>query len=274
MKFTQNCKHSQKLNLKKISFERTIRYYIDLITILTVKELKIRYKNSFLGYLWSLLNPLAMALVFFFAFKKVLKIQIPHYTFFLICGLFPWQWFNNSVLIGTNVFIGNAPLIKKLNFPRCFTPLATVCNDLLHFIVSLPVILIFAFYYKIYPSLAWIYGIPLLISSQFFLTYGVSLFCSSLNLFFRDLERLINILIMLLFYATPVLYSLNLVPNNYKKWLFLNPMVPLIENWRNVFMKGNVDFYLYCLSLIYNILIFLVCFLVFKKLSYKFAEVL
>lgn len=252
----------------------SLQYYIDLITVLTAKELKVRYKNSVLGYFWSIFNPLAMALVFFFAFKKVLKIQIENYTFFLICGLFPWQWFCNSITASTMILIGNASLIKKLNFPRHFIPLATVLNDAVHFILSFPVIFGFAFYYKIYPTFTWIYGIPLLLVSQFLITFGLSLFVSALNLFFRDLERLVNIALMILFYSTPIFYSINLVPEKYRKLLFLNPMVDLIENWRNVLMKGFLDFSVYTTNFFQNFLIFLICFYIFKKLSYKFAEVL
>ena len=249
-------------------------YYIDLITVLTQKEIKIRYKNSILGYLWSILNPLAMALIFFFAFKKVLKVQIEDYTYFLICGLFPWQWFINSVSLSTNALIGNSTLIKKVNFPRQFIPLAVVLNDAVHFILSLPVVIFFGFYYKIYPNLSWIYGVPLLFFSQFILIFGLSLFVSALNLFFRDLERIVNIGIMLLFYATPIFYTMKFVPEKYKKILLFNPLVFLIENWRNVLMRGYLDFYKYGINLVYNLLLFLICFYIFKKLSHKFAEVL
>ncbi len=250
------------------------QYYLDLISVLTSKELKVRYKNSILGYFWSVLNPLSMALVFLFAFKKVLRIPIENYTYFLICGLFPWQWFSNSILVSTNVLLANATLIKKINFPRYIIPLTAVLNDTVHFILSLPVIFAFSVFYKIYPDLTWLYGIFLLLISQFFLTFGICLFVSSLNLFFRDLERIISISLMLLFYGTPIFYDLSLVPEKYKFFMIINPLSGLIENWRNVFIKNCFDFPMFCLNLIYNMSIFFLGFLVFKKLSFRFAEVL
>lgn len=250
------------------------RYYLDLIVLLTLKELKVRYKNSFLGYFWSLLNPLLLSLVFYFAFKLIAKIPIENYAYFLICGLFPWQWFSNSVSASASVLLSNVSLIKKLNFPRHFLPLSLVLNDTVHFLMCIPVITGFGIYYGVKPTLAWIYGIPFLIILQIFLTYGLSLFVSSLNLFFRDLERLIGIGLTLLFYLTPILYDLSFIPKNFSTFLYLNPLFPLIVNWRELFMKGYLDIYLSLLSIPYISIIFLFGFLTFRKLSWKFAEVL
>jgi len=128
---------------------KAFQYYKDLIVALTQKELKVKYKRSFLGYLWSIANPLALALVFYVAFKVVMRIPIENYTLFLISGLFPWQWFSNSVSSSAMVFVGNASLIKKVNFPRESLVIATVLNDMLHFILSIPVIVIFLFFYQV-----------------------------------------------------------------------------------------------------------------------------
>jgi lipopolysaccharide transport system permease protein len=145
-----------------------IQYYIDLITVFAQKEMKVRYKNSFLGYFWSIGHPLAFAFVFFIAFKIVMKIQMENYALFLIAGLFPWQWFSNSVNASPTVFLGNASIIKKVNFPRNMLPFVTVLQDMIHFILSIPVIVLFLFLYQKSPSLSWIYGIPLLLGIQFF----------------------------------------------------------------------------------------------------------
>ena len=251
-----------------------ILYYFDLVSVLTAKELKVRYKNSVLGYFWSVLNPLSMALIFLFAFKKVLKIPIENYTFFLICGLFPWQWFSNSVMVSTNILLSNATLIKKTNFSFYIIPLVSVLNDMIHFIMSIPIILALALSYKIWPTIAWIYGILLLTISQFFLTFGISLFVSSLNLFFRDLERIVNIGIMILFYGTPIFYDTSFVPQRYKFFIIINPLAGIIENWRDIFMKNSINFPLFWKNLAYNIIIFSLGFFIFKKLSYKFGEIL
>jgi len=253
---------------------RTFKYYLDLISVLVVKELKVRYKNSYLGYFWSLLNPLTMALIFYFAFKVIMKVPIENYSFFLITGLFPWQWFSNSIGSSPVILIGNASLIKKVNFPVYFIPLANVLNDAVHFLLTIPVIIIFGLLFSKIPSPIWLFGIPLCFFAQFLLTYGLALLISSINLFFRDLERLVMVFLLILFYATPVFYDITLVPEKYRKLIFLNPISGIIIGWRDLFIKGIFNFKFYCFYLIYSLILFTFCFNVFKKLSYKFAEVL
>lgn len=253
---------------------RTIRYYIDLIWVLTKKEIKIRYRNSLLGYFWSIAHPLAFAFVFFIAFKIVMRINVNDYALFLIAGLFPWQWFANSVNASAGVLLGNASLIKKINFPREMLPLTVLLNDAIHFLLSIPVILLFDFLYGVPLSGRIIYGIPVLMLLQIVFTYGVCLAISSINLFFRDLERIVGIFLTLLFYFTPIIYPESMIPERFKGFVIFNPMACLIINWRALFLNENlIETYLLA-SMIYGIGMFLLGYLVFKKLSVRFAEVL
>jgi len=251
-----------------------IRHYIDLITVLTQKEMKVRYKSSFLGYVWSILNPLAFAFIFFVIFKVVMRIQMENYTLFLITGLFPWQWFSNSVNLSPGVFLGNASIIKKVNFPRNVTLLAVVLQDMIHFILAIPVIVFFMFVYGKQPSFSWFYGIPFLLGVQLFMTYGITLAVSSINLFFRDLERLTTIFTMFLFYATPILYPVTMIPAKYRSVIDINPLAPLMISWRNLFMEGTLKVELLATSLAYGITAYMVGYFIYKKLCWKFAEVL
>jgi lipopolysaccharide transport system permease protein len=253
---------------------KKLRYYIDLITVLTIKEIKVKYKKSVLGYFWSVLHPLCLAVIFYFVFKFVIKIPIENFTLYLISGLFPWQWFSNSVSASATSLIGNASLIKKVNFPRYFIPLSGVLNDTFHFVLSLPVIFTFAFYYKIYPTFTWFYSIPLLLIPQFFLTCGCAFIVSSINLFFRDLERIVVIVLNILFYATPIIYDINMVPEKFKTYFLFNPLYSIIEGWHNIFLNSYIDWSLYFVSIGWAFLIFFIGFYLFKRLSWKFAEVI
>lgn len=253
--------------------EVRLRYYIDLVTVLTQKEIKVRYKSSLLGYLWSVGHPLAFALVFFVAFKLVMRIQMEDYTLFLICGLFPWQWFQNSVNFSPAAFLSNASLIKKVNFPRNFIPLSVVLNDMVHFVLSIPVIVFFMIFYRRSPAFSWVAGIPLLLVLQFLITYGVSLAVASLNLFFRDLERLVTILTTLVFYFTPIIYPETMIPKHYQYLLQLNPVAPLMVTWRTLFLEGTMYWDLIALSLLYGLSAFFAGFLIYRWLCWRFAEV-
>jgi len=251
-----------------------IRHYIDLIIVLTQKELKIRYKNSFFGYLWSIGHPLAFGFVFFVAFKIVIRIEVEDYALFLIAGLFPWQWFSNSVNAAPLLFLGNTSIIKKVNFPRNLIPFTQVLQEMIHFVFAIPVIVLFLSVYHKAPSFSWLYGIPILLVIQFLMTYGFSLIVSSANLFFRDLERLSIIFTTLLFYFTPIIYPEEMIPGKYKPLINLNPLSALMLSWRKLFLNGTLDLSYLAIGLGYAMLSFTVGYCVYKKLSWKFAEVL
>jgi lipopolysaccharide transport system permease protein len=203
-----------------------------------------------------------------------MRIAMEDYSLFLIAGLFPWQWFSNSVNVSPTVFLGNASIIKKVNFPRNLIPFTTVLQDMIHFILSIPVIVLFLFIYQKSPSLSWFYGVPLLMVIQFLMTFGVSLMVSSANLFFRDLERLTGIFVTLLFYFTPIIYPETMIPVRYKSLINLNPLTPLVISWRNLFLKGTIEpSYIY-ISFLYAILVFGLGYQVYRKLSWRFAEIL
>jgi lipopolysaccharide transport system permease protein len=253
--------------------KRNVQHYIDLVTVLTQKDLKVRYKSNILGYLWSIGHPLAFAFVFFIAFKVVMKIQIEGYALFLITGLFPWQWFANSVNFSPMVFLNNASIIKKINFPRNVLPLTTVLQDTIHFILSIPVIVLFLYLYHKSPSLSWLYGVPLLLIIQLLMIYGISLAISSINLFFRDLERLTSIFTSMLFYFTPIIYPETMIPERFRHLVNFNPLSPLMVSWRNLFLKGTLETSALIVSFIYSIAVFLIGYLVYRKLSWRFAEV-
>ncbi len=256
------------------TMNRKLQYYIDLLLVLTQKDLKVRYKSSILGYLWSVAHPLAFALVFFVAFKVVIKIPIEDYALFLITGLFPWQWFANSVNASPMILLGNASIIKKVNFPRYFIILTQVIQDMIHFLLAIPVIIIFLFLYHKTPHISWLYGIPLLLTAQFFIIYGICLIIASTNLFFRDLERLTTIFTMLLFYFTPVFFDETMIPSQYRNFLYLNPLSLMIVNWRMLFLSGKIHTLYLLGSYGYAGFMLSIGYYVYRKLSWKFAEVL
>ncbi len=252
----------------------SLRYIWDLIVILTLKEIKVKYKRNLLGFFWSILNPLLLTLVFIIAFKGVLKIHINNYLLFLITGLFPWQWVTNVILSAPNILLSNASIIKKIKFPYEILPLALTLSEGIHFLLSLLVLIIIGLFYNLKPSINWLWGIPLLLLAQGILIYGLALIISSINLFFRDLERIVQVFMTMLFYLTPILYDIKHIPQKYIIFFALNPFFGIIYEWRTLLLKGYLDIKIYILYLLYSLLIFIVGLKIFRKLSKKFAEAL
>lgn len=250
------------------------QYYFDLIRVLVAKELKVRYKGTWLGYAWSILHPLAFAIVYFFVFKIVMRIKIENYALFIICGLFPWQWFSSSLSGSTTIFIANYTLIKKVSFPRQFLVLTGVLNDLIHFIFAIPVLVAFMLYFHQYPSLSWFYQVPILIVTQFCFVYGMSLLLATYNVFFRDLERLITILIMIWFFITPVIYPLKMIPDGFRMIiLYGNPMALIITCWKSIFLEGQLPLRFIGITGCYALTAYFFGIKEFKRLNWRFAEI-
>jgi lipopolysaccharide transport system permease protein len=247
-------------------------YYRDLVLVLLSKELKLRYKFTVLGYLWSVLHPLAFALVYYVVLVKLLGVRID--LLHLICGMFPWQWFQNSVTAANHTFLGNWMLLKKVRFPRSALVLAMVLNDLVHFVASIPVIVVFMLAYGLTPSWAWCYQLPLLIGIQFAFTVGLALAVATTNLFFRDLERLTSILTMLWFFGTPVLFGLKEIQAAGVPWLLdLNPMASAIISWRSAFLNGTLSAGLVAVAAGWALATLGLGILVYRRYEWRFAEV-
>lgn len=249
-------------------------YLIDLITVITEKELKVRYKSSFLGYLWSIANPLLFAMIYYFIFKLIMRVQIPNYTIFIITGLFPWQWFASSTTNSLFSFIANAKIIKKTVFPRSVIPFCNVMMECLHFLCTIPVIILFLLVYDMTPHWNWLWGIPIILIGQLIFSYGIALIFSTLNLFFRDLERFVTLGIMLLFYCTPILYAGDMIPPKYQWLINFNPLADLVLSWRDLFMNGHIEYERILMLYVVGLIVLALGAWVFNKLKFRFAEIL
>ena len=258
----------------EIGFHRAWENYRDLLYVLVEKEMQVRYQNKGLGYLWSVANPLANAFVFYVAFKIMMRVNVEDYTLVLMAGIFPWQLFSNSVNSAPRIFVGNASLIKKVRFPRNILPLSMILNNFIHFLLSVPVIVVLLLFFGESVPWNWIYGIPLLSIATLIMAYGISVLLGTLNLFFRDLERLTAIIMQFAFYLTPIVYTEDMIPEAYKYLIYFSPIAPLMISWRRMFLYGTMDFSYLLTSFGYGLLFLAIGQWVYNKLSWKFGEVI
>ncbi|MDE3096418.1 MAG: ABC transporter permease [Chloroflexota bacterium] len=203
--------------------------------------MKLRYQDTFFGFLWSLIRPLLQGAVLFVVLRKFIRIDVPDYHLVLLAGLFPWTWFQTSLVIAVASFASNGALIKKVYFPRFVLPLATVMNNGVQYALSIPVLVLLLLIGGYTPNWTWLVGIPYLLVVEALLIMGIVLFIASLDVYFRDLEHLTDVFVGLIwFYLTPVIYPLSLVPQKYHAWVLLNPMASLIEGWRALFLRNQL----------------------------------
>jgi ABC-type polysaccharide/polyol phosphate export permease len=213
----------------------------ELLYLLTQRELKLRYQDTALGLLWSLIKPLLLGAVLYVALKQFVRIEVEDYQLVLLSGLFPWIWFQSSVLLATSSFTMNGGLIKKMRFPRFVLPFSTILNNGIHFLLTIPIMILMLLISGKAPGPLWIIGVPLLTLLQMALLMGVVLIAASIDVFFRDLEHLMEVFLNLLFYVTPIIYPLDIVPDEYQDLMRINPLTSLIEGWRELFLHNSLS---------------------------------
>src|SRR5687767_4787245 len=192
--------------------------YRGLIQTLVVRDLKARYRGSVLGFFWSFFNPLLLLLIYTFVFTKVLtglhSEDMEPYALFMFCGILPWTWFSSSLLESSNTLIAGGNLIKKVLFPAEVLPIVTVLANMVHFFLGLPILVAFLIYYQRPVDPVELLWFPVIVLVQLVLTLGLALFLSALTVHFRDLKDLLNNLLTLWFFATPIIYPLKEAPEN------------------------------------------------------------
>ncbi len=246
--------------------------YRELLKTNIKKDVGGKYKNSFLGVLWSFVNPLLQITVYAFVFQIILKSGIENYGVYLCCGLIPWQYFSSVVMRGAATIIDNGNIIKKVYFPREILPISLVSSECVNFLISSLIILGFVICGGIGLSvnILWYFVI---LAIQYIVSIGVAFFVSSLTVYFRDLMHILGIVMQLLFYATPIVYSIKSVPEKFRILVKLNPMSYLIESYRDIFYNKTMpSFQNLGIALAMGVAMTIVGYLIFKKLEKRFAE--
>jgi homopolymeric O-antigen transport system permease protein len=205
--------------------------YRELIWALAIKELKIRYKRSVLGFLWALLNPLLLMLVLSVVFSTIMKINIPHYPIFLLSVLLPWTFFSQSLSYAVESIVGNADLIKKVRVAKLVFPVAAVVSNLINLLLSLIPLALIVVLMRHPFHITWIYlPVPLLALTIF--TLGATFFFATANVYYRDVAHILQILLQAWFYVTPIIFAIDFFPAKYR-WIFkLNPIQFVLNGFR------------------------------------------
>jgi ABC-2 type transport system permease protein len=222
-----------------IELIRSTLHYRELIWALALKELKLRYKRSVLGFLWALLNPALMMVVLTVVFSTIMRFAIPHYAIFLLSVLLPWTFFSQSLSYAVDSIVGNGELIKKVSVPKLVFPVAAVVSNSINLVLSLipMALLVLAMHHPFYAT--WLY-LPIPMLALVLFTLGMTCFFAAANVFYRDVAHILQVVLSAWFYFTPIIYALDFVPPHLQ-WLFkLNPIIYVINGFRLAIYYGQL----------------------------------
>lgn len=208
-----------------------------LIAELVHRELKLRYRGTWLGFLWTMLNPLVFMVVYTLVFSHFLRIGIPKFPAFLLTGLLAWNWFSESVMMGTNCLVDHATFLRNAVFPAQILPVVSVGAGMMNYVFALPVLLVLLLVYQV--PFGWtIFALPLVMAVQFLLSLGVVYLTATFNVFLRDLRYIVQHGLLVAFFLTPVMYDLSFVPARFQWILKINPMTIVIDSYRRILFYG------------------------------------
>jgi len=242
------------------------------------REFQVKYKNSFLGGAWAVINPMSMIIVYTVVFSQIMKARLPGvdnmfgFSVYLCSGLLTWGLFSEILLLGKSTFIDNSNLMKKMNFPKICLPITVVSIALVNFSIIFSLFSIFLVLTNSFPGLVIFSFFPV-VAVLLILAFGISLVVSVVNVFIRDVGQLFNVLIQFWFWATPIIYPVNIIPDRLQWVIRYNPMTNIITTLQNIFVKQQWPVWL---DLIYPLIVGVVCCIVgislFKRLSNEIVD--
>ena len=246
--------------------------YRELLKTSVKKEVRSKYKNSFLGVVWSFLNPLLQIVVYAIIFSLILKNKQENYAIFLCCGIIPWTFFSSAINKSAFTIIENGNIIKKVYFPREIIPISVVIAEAINFLISTIIILGFVIIGGIGIT-KYLLFYPIILITQYVVIISIAFVVSSICVYFRDLQHFIGIILQLLFYATPIIYSQDNIPSEYQWILKINPMTYIINAYRDIFYYQKAFEILPLIILLFiGIVTSYVGYKIFYKLQKCFAE--
>lgn len=248
----------------------------ELLYIFAWRDIKVRYKQTMLGVVWAILQPLATMVVFTIFFGNLAKIPSGNmpYSLFVLCGLVFWTFFANALSHASNSMIDNENIVKKIYFPKMILPFSAVVTSGIDFVINFIILILFALFLGFIPSVWIILVVPLVFILASITIAGMGLFLASFNVKYRDVRYVLPFFIQILMFLTPVIYSLSIVAPKNRLFMALNPMTTVIESVRLIFSGGQfIDFTLIIISVISALSIFAIGLWYFQRTERFFADI-
>ena len=250
--------------------------YRELLYFFVWRDIKVRYKQTVLGALWAIIQPVGTTLLFTVFFGRLggLSKQVSGpYPLFVYVGLALWTFFSNAVSLAANSLIGSSHLISKVYFPRLMIPISAIVSGLVDFAISFAFLLVLMVFYGVVPSWGML-SMPLFVLGTILCAAGSGLLLAALIVAYRDFRYVIAFLVQLWLYATPVLYSMNIVPERWRLWYAINPMVGMIDGFRASVLGGPFPTTIIAMSCVTTLVLLVVGVRYFLHVERRFADVI
>ena len=249
-----------------------LKSHFHLIREFTINNFKLKYKNSSVAYLWSILTPLLMLATLYIVFSIIMKLDVPHYQLFLLIGIIFWNFLSEATTTSMNSLLAHGNIIKKMNFPNYVVVVSSCLSSFITLLLNLLIFFLFTLIFNVKLTAIAII-LPFYLIELFILVLGISFFLSALYPKFRELSHIWSFLLLIGFWVTPIIYSETMIPEKYLKYYMLNPLARLINETRDILIYHYTPMLKQILiTLIICILIFVLGFLFFRKKSPYFAE--
>jgi len=247
--------------------------YREMIVSLVRKDLRGRYKGSVLGFLWTFINPLLQLVIYTIVFSIILRAGIDKFYLFLFVALVPWIFFSSAVTGGSTSILSQQDMVKKIYFPRQVLPIAYVTSSFVNMLLCFCVIFVVLVVDGVGLNLKALFYLPIIMLVEYILALGIGMLSAALTVYFRDLEYILGIITMAWMYLTPIMYDVNMIPDEFRLIFNLNPMTPIIVAYREIlYYKQVPELSNLCHAMILGIFILILGSVVFSKLQRNFAE--
>lgn len=246
--------------------------YRELLKTNIQKEIRGKYKGSWLGVMWTFLNPLLMLAVYALVFPYILRVKVENYTIFMIVALIPWNFFTTAIQSGTGSVVANGNILKKVYFPREIIPISITTSQLVNFLITCLIMFAFILFSGVGFSIH-ILLLPLLILIQYLITLALTFVLSALTVFVRDVDHFVGVILTLGFYATPIVYQASMLPAKFQWALKVNPMAQLVEAYRAILYYHQLpNFTMVGIWGILSVVLLVLGYMIFKHLEKSFVE--
>jgi len=209
-----------------------------LLYNLLMRNLKVRYRKSMFGFLWTQIVPLTMTLVYYFVFQYIAKMGDDKFAIFLLTGVIPWTFFSTALSTGTDSLVNNFSILSKVPISTTAFPLADTFSAFINLLLSLPVLVAAALFFGVYPKWTWLLS-PVLLGILFLQAYAMAYISAVANVYLRDVRHLVGIVIQIWMYLTPILYATDRIPEDYRPWFLFNPLFLLFDSFHKAFLQGE-----------------------------------